>query len=239
VTDIEITAASLIHDTSYTYSVVDQITALNDAINSSLNQAFDYDLLDRLDEADGDYGDQSYSYDANGNRTQRYNATTLTTQTLTYGTGTNQLATVDSAAVVHDGAGNRTSDDGGTREYAYNHAGRMIQFTESSVVQADYVMNAEGQLVTKERHAGAATYIRHFFYDQSGLNHPGFFGDSFVWVGALTLTAVVHGCAWCASQPANGSGIPSAAMSSSMRCTRPCASAETFAISKSLKPPSS
>jgi len=168
VTDIEITAASLIHDTSYTYNVVDQITALNDAINTSLNQAFDYDLLDRLDEADGDYGDQSYSYDANGNRTQRYNATTLTTQTLTYATGTNQLATVDSAAVVQDGAGNRTSDSGSTRVYSYNHAGRMIRFTDSSVVQADYVMNAEGQRVTKERHVGAATYVRHFFYDQSG-----------------------------------------------------------------------
>lgn len=168
VTDVEISGSGMVHDLSYGYNVVDNITSLTDQLNASLSQTFDYDDLNRLTDADGDYGGQTYAYDANGNRTQRDNATTLETQTLTYTTGTNQLATEDSQAVVHDGAGNRTSDEGGSRTYAYNHAGRLTQFTEASVLQADYTYNAQGQRVMKVRHVGASAYVRHFFYDQAG-----------------------------------------------------------------------
>jgi len=70
--------------------------------------------------------------------------------------------------VIVDDDGNRTSDSGGTRIYSYNHAGRLSQSTDGGVVQADYLMNAEGQRATKERHVGVSTYVQHFFYDQSG-----------------------------------------------------------------------
>ena len=103
-----------------------------------------------------------FGYDSNGNRTSLDDGTNVTT--LGYQTASNQLTTIDSAAVSHDLAGNRTAEPGGVRTYTYNNAGRLSAVLDSGVTTATYVHNALGQRTTKTTGGMDSIYL----YDLSG-----------------------------------------------------------------------
>lgn len=126
---------------------------------ADLNQAFGYDVLDRLTSAGIAAGQAlGFSYDANGNRT----GTTLNggaTTTYTYPGSSHRLSSLSGAtsrSFTYDAAGNLTASAGVT--YTYDGRGRMKQ-----AGSATYLVNGLGQRVRKT--AGAQT---HFAYDEAG-----------------------------------------------------------------------
>ena len=160
---------------SYVHNSVDNIVAIDDLANVDRSQNFDYDLIDRLTQADGAYGNQTYTYDANGNRLQRQrtfddeNGESITRrQNLTYVAGSNRLDKKGNKAVLHDAAGNRISEGDGKKTATYNHANRKSSFTKDGVLQATYRYNAFGQRTLKVRHKTEADVSKHFYYGQDG-----------------------------------------------------------------------
>ena len=147
---------------------VDTISALNDPLRPTFTQSFTHDNLDRLSGATGSYGTQAYQYDANGNRLRRTTTTTTTsTQTLTYTTGTNRLSRIGSQAVVHDAAGNRTSQKG---TYTYNAMGqrtrKMVPVTGSQ--REDHFIFDQGGNLLAERTlnpSGTSSWVEYVYLD--------------------------------------------------------------------------
>lgn len=127
---------------TYTQNAVDNITAIADSVDVNESQTFDYDLLNRLQNAGGDYGDQAYTYDPVGNR---LSLTTVkdgntTVETYTYDANSNRLLSVDEDGVVrtlmYDNAGNIVNDDRGSDTgftLEYNDQNRLIEATPAGV----------------------------------------------------------------------------------------------------------
>ena len=143
--------------------------------DATQSQTFGYDILDRLTSAQGAYGDNTYVYDPNGNRTQRTRLVTddlgqqvTKTQDLTFAAGTNRLATRNGKVVAQDAAGNRISDKDGQKLIDYNHANRRIRFTKDGIEKALYTYNAFGQRTVKVKHQDNGDKTKHYFYDPDG-----------------------------------------------------------------------
>ena len=161
----------LSHD--YDYDAVGNITDRLDLINSSASQTFDYDALDRLDYEHSDAYDNThigYDYDPVGNRTTKtYTDANAVQQsdTLTYETGSNRMATRETGAVVLDAPGNTTAmsrrDSVGNLvdfTFTYNHGGRRMsttgvhdltdpQTSQARDISATYTYNPLGQRIFK------------------------------------------------------------------------------------------
>jgi RHS repeat-associated protein len=146
---------------SYSYDDALRITGITDATDPILSQTYGYDLLDRLTSATGTSLNQSWTYDANGNRlTQGGNQASTYTVSAT----NNRISSISGAltrSYSHDAAGNTTGD--GTATFTYNDAGRMISASKGGVTTT-YAINALGQRVRKTT-AGNSTY---FVYDENG-----------------------------------------------------------------------
>ncbi len=131
-----------------------------DPLNAS--HTFNYDELHRLiNEINPDNTD-SYSYDANGNRTD-FTRDGDTTGYLIF-TNNNQIDQVGSDQRTYDAAGNTISDRNGTRTFSYNQAGRISEVHENSQLLASYTYNAHGQRTIKVTPNGTSYYL----YDISG-----------------------------------------------------------------------
>ena len=123
ITGIDVSdGTSPVQSLSYEYDRFNNITVLDNNLNSIYNQGFFYDDLHRLTEASGGYGQCSFTYDSVGNRTQKQTVLNGDTETETYtypppGSG-NRLLSVDNGATTrsfsYDAAGNVTNDDKGT-----------------------------------------------------------------------------------------------------------------------------
>ena len=123
ITGIDVSdGTSSVQNLSYQYDRFNNITILDNNLNSTYSQGFFYDNLHRLTEASGGYGQCSFTYDAVGNRTQKQTVLSGNTETEIYaypppGSG-NRLLSVDDGATTrsfsYDAAGNVTNDDKGT-----------------------------------------------------------------------------------------------------------------------------
>ncbi|NKB33806.1 MAG: hypothetical protein GKR91_11975 [Pseudomonadales bacterium] len=120
---------------TYTQNAVDNITAIADSVDANESQTFIYDLLNRLEDATGDYGNQSFTYDPVGNRLSVVSVEdgNTITETYTYDASSNRLLSVDKDGVVrtlqYDAAGNIVSDDRGADTgftLEYNNQNRLI-----------------------------------------------------------------------------------------------------------------
>jgi RHS repeat-associated protein len=125
---------------------------------ADLSQVFGYDSLNRLVSANLAAGQtQSFTYDANSNRT---NATINGASTnYTYPSTSHKLSSLSGATTrsfTYDNAGNTTVTAGVT--YVYDGRGRMKQAGSTS-----YLVNGLGQRVKKS--GGSDTY---FAYDEAG-----------------------------------------------------------------------
>lgn len=153
-----------IQDLTFTLDAAGNVDAIVDAVNASLSRDFDQDALHRIDFEDGAYGTIDYTYDANGNRlTKVLDDGSLTTQTLTYATDSNRLATHDGQTVTLDAAGNTTADPAQALSFGYDDHNRMVAAYVGGVLKATYVYNGHGQRVKKVEATGAQrTTVYHY-----------------------------------------------------------------------------
>jgi|GEM_PF-872552 len=173
ITGIDTTdGTTTVQDLSYTYDLASNISGITDTLDIARNQTLDYDVLHRLTDADGVYGDIDYVYDAVGNRTSRVVTDGgVTTDTLTYAGTSNRLLTVATGGatrtVTYTANGNITTDSRGSGfDYLYNHANRMHEVKENAATVATYTYNDMGQRVIKDLAGGAKT---HFHFDLNGI----------------------------------------------------------------------
>jgi len=151
-----------------------------------LSQVFGYDSLNRLTSANLAAGQtQSFTYDANGNRT---NATiNAASTTYTYPTSSHKLASLSGATTrsfTYDNGGNVTLSAGIT--YVYDGRGRMKQAGTTT-----YLVNGLGQRVKKATGV-AETY---FAYDEAGrligeYDTSGAAIQETVWLGDLPVAVI-------------------------------------------------
>jgi len=152
---------------------------------ADLSQAFGYDSLNRLVTANLAAGQaQTFSYDANGNRT---NATVnAASTTYTYPTTSHRLSSLSGATTrsfAYDNAGNLTSSAGIT--YLYDGRGRMKQAGATT-----YAVNGLGQRVKKNN--GSDIF---FAYDKAGhligeYDASGAAIEETVWLGDLPVAVL-------------------------------------------------
>jgi RHS repeat-associated protein len=157
----------------------------NTTTYSDLSQVFGYDVLNRLGTANLAAGQtQSFTYDANGNRT---NATiNAASTTYTYPSTSHKLTSLSGATTrsfTYDNAGNVTVSAGIT--YTYDGRGRMKQ-----AASVTYLINGLGQRVKKNN--GTDTF---FAYDEAGrligeYDSTGAPIQETVWLGDLPVAVI-------------------------------------------------
>jgi len=126
---------------------------------SQYDETFNYDAADRLSSFTLGGVATTYSYDANGNRTQQ----TSPNVTYNYTPSSNRLSSASFSiprSYTYDAAGNRTGD--GLYTYTYSDRGRLAQVGSSTQLNIYY--NALGQRVLKLGTTGATGYV----YDEDG-----------------------------------------------------------------------
>lgn len=178
---------------TYGYDDAFRLTGISDASNPALSQTYSYDLLDRLTSATGASLNQSWTYDANGNRlTQGGSASS----TYNVSISSNRLTSVSGALTRNYnysyGNGGNTAADG-TATFVYNDAGRTISVTKSGVTTT-YALNALGQRVKKT----ASGTSSHFVYDEAGhligeYDNAGSVVQETIWMGATPVATIRPG----------------------------------------------
>jgi len=132
-----------LQDLSYTYDSAGNIISITDAVNTA-TQTFQYDALNRLTQAVGNYGTKTFSYDQLGNL--------LTKDGLTYTYPT-------SGGRPHAVSG---LSDGTT--FTYDADGNMSNMTKAGI-PTDYVYDTENRLKEVKK-SGAS--VSQFEYDGDG-----------------------------------------------------------------------
>jgi RHS repeat-associated protein len=118
------------------------ISSVADALDSTRDRTFEYDVRGRLTSTTGPYGSIAYSYDDLGNRSERTIIDGLGTSSMTfdYVSGTSKIyeitetlpgQTPQAYQVEHDEYGNIT-DDGSTSIYSYGPRNTMTHLKERS-----------------------------------------------------------------------------------------------------------
>ncbi len=143
---------------SYLYDGINNIDSITDGLTSANNQTLDYDVLNRLTDATGAYGDFDYAYDATGNRSSlTLNGTQV--DTYNYTTGTHHLDDITGTnpqTFAYDLAGNTTTRN--TVTQVFDDRGRMSQSTLSGVT-TDYLYNALGQRAEKSSQSSTTQFL--------------------------------------------------------------------------------
>jgi RHS repeat-associated protein len=140
----------------------------NGAPVPTLDQGFGYDNLDRLTSATLSSTGMQYSYDATGNRTAK--AIGATSYPNTISTTSNKLTQTQdvggTATIVHDAAGNITSD--GTNTYTYSDRGRLAAMANAGGT-VSYSYNALELRVGKTGPTALVpTGATYYVYDEEG-----------------------------------------------------------------------
>ncbi len=171
-----------IQNLSFSYDNADRINKITNGMDGTLTQTLGYDELDRLKTVSSTADNESYNYDADGNRTSQVINGTSTTYTVS--PTSNQLSSVSGGMDVtygYDPQGDTTTLNGATA-YQYNSFGRLINADGTG-----YEVSAEGQRLRKIG-AGVSTY---FAPDVSGAllaeQRNGMWID-YVWLNGRLMT---------------------------------------------------
>ncbi|WP_444902555.1 RHS repeat-associated core domain-containing protein [Microbulbifer sp. SSSA007] len=143
-----------IQSQTYTYDLVSNITGITDNLDSSKNQVFIYDDLYRLTDGSFTAGQDTFTYDLVGNRTQQtFTESGQSPVGTTYGyeSNSNRLKAKGGQAWELDDAGNTISSGDGAYEYTYNHANRLKTYSEDGTLKGTYYYNAIGQRVRTDK----------------------------------------------------------------------------------------
>ena len=125
------------------------------------NTLYGYDALDRLTTWQPPNTNQSYYYDANGNRVSLIIGANNYLNSISPSSNRLQSVAGPSAKTYsYNAAGNRTSD--GLTTYSYNAAQRLTSVSNSGG-SVSYGLNALGQRTSK-----SGTEGRYFIYDEGG-----------------------------------------------------------------------
>jgi len=154
------------------------LTNIWDNVSSANDVALWYSATNRLQNADGPWGENIYYYDAVGNRT--YAITTpsggsLTERIFGYSGTSNLLGNVTIAGTperifTHDAAGNMTEDErsGTDYVYGYNNRNRLSAVTVAGSLKGAYTYNALEQLAIRVTTNMTPAGTTHFIHDLAG-----------------------------------------------------------------------
>ncbi|MBT4160597.1 MAG: RHS repeat protein [Gammaproteobacteria bacterium] len=146
---------------SYGYDAASNILSILDGIGTD-SQIFQYDQLNRLSGASGEYGDIDYNYDAVGNRLTRtiekdgdgeHEAYTYQSQSHRLNSVTTTSSdSVETRTLTQDAAGNTVTDSSNDQSITMqvNAANRLTSVSNEGTVQGAYQYNALGQRVAKQ-----------------------------------------------------------------------------------------
>ncbi|MEF9387001.1 RHS repeat domain-containing protein [Ralstonia solanacearum species complex bacterium KE056] len=149
--------------TAYTHADTSGSTGSSTA--TAANQTFGYDDQDRLISYLPANSSQSYSYDANGNRTGQTIGGSGYTQTVDPASNRQTASTGPTATTnSYDAAGNQTSD--GATTYSYSDRGRLASVTKNGTTTS-YLYNGLGQRVVKSG-SNVPTGATRYVYDEAG-----------------------------------------------------------------------
>ncbi|MEZ0191581.1 RHS repeat-associated core domain-containing protein, partial [Ralstonia solanacearum] len=147
------------------YTHTDTSGSTGSSTATAANQTFGYDDQDRLISYLPANSSQSYSYDANGNRTGQTIGGASYTQTVDPASNRQTASTGPTPATnSYDAAGNQTGD--GSTTYSYSDRGRLASVTKNGTTTS-YLYNGLGQRVVKSGSnvpTGAVRYV----YDEAG-----------------------------------------------------------------------
>lgn len=118
-----------------------------DGVNTDETQAYTYDALYRLKQADGVWGTKAYAYDAIGNPT---GFAGLVSRTLTF-TGQQVTSGTGLSAVTYDGFGNTAHRviDGATWDYAWTGQNHLASASRNGTTVAQMTYDSDGHRVKK------------------------------------------------------------------------------------------
>jgi len=139
-----------VHEMTYPdYDANSNLRQRTDPILSNITN-YGYDALDRLDLADGDFGNVDYDYDPNDNRTLL--TSSAGSESYNYITNTNQLIDINGEPVPRDAAGNITRLN--QRDFSYDGYNRLITAqtpggSAGNTNNYTYAYNGLGQRATK------------------------------------------------------------------------------------------
>ncbi|MBU7017668.1 MAG: RHS repeat protein [Theionarchaea archaeon] len=129
-------------------------------------EIFEYDWLDRLEFAQGDYGALSYSFDPLGNRIA------LNDLTYTYNNMNELVSISDGTAFAYDDVGNmitRTNDDA-TWSYTYDKKSQLIQAKRDQHILGEYSYDGDGHRILKTEWIETLQEYQTTIYVYSGSN---------------------------------------------------------------------
>ncbi|MEF3062984.1 RHS repeat domain-containing protein [Ralstonia solanacearum] len=148
---------------AYTHTDTSGSTGSSTAI--AANQTFGYDDQDRLISYLPANSSQSYSYDANGNRTGQTVGGSSYTQTVDPASNRQTASTGPTPATnSYDAIGNQTGD--GTTTYSYSDRGRLASVTKNGTT-TNYLYNGLEQRVVKSG-TNVPTGATRYVYDEAG-----------------------------------------------------------------------
>jgi RHS repeat-associated protein len=179
---------------TYSYDSAFRITGITDTDNSALSQSYGYDALDRPTGATGTNLNESWTYEANGNRLTQGGASS---STYTVAPSSNQLTSISGVLTrtyAYAASGRTTSYGGNT--FTYLDSGRLSSVSNSGGTTG-YIFNALGQRVKK-----SGTSVTLFVYDEAGhllgeYDGSGNLIEETIWMGDVPVATL---------QP-NGTGI--------------------------------
>ncbi|MEF9403071.1 MULTISPECIES: RHS repeat domain-containing protein [Ralstonia solanacearum species complex] len=149
--------------TAYTHADTSGSTGSSTA--TAANQTFGYDDQGRLISYLPANSSQSYSYDANGNRTGQTVGGNSYTQTVDPASNRQTASTGPTPTTnSYDAVGNQTGD--GTATYSYSDRGRLASVTKNGTT-TNYLYNGLGQRVVKSG-SNVPTGATRYVYDEAG-----------------------------------------------------------------------
>ncbi|MFC4160901.1 RHS repeat-associated core domain-containing protein [Chitinimonas lacunae] len=165
-----------------TFDAAGNVDKIDDLLDKTRNQDFGYDDLDRLISEMSAGRNDSYQYDANGNRTLMSRNGAATPYAID--AASNKLTSVASQARTYATTGHLLSD--GAKTFQYDSAERMIRATVGGTTY-QYAYNALGQRVIK-------TGTR-FVFDEAGrllgeYKTDGSLIQETVWLGNLPVATI-------------------------------------------------
>lgn len=158
--------STILLDKQYSYNTANQISQI---VEPSRTRTFTYDNVDRLTAAtDTVNGNESYAYDAVGNRTSSHLSSSYTYNPF------NRLTATQNASYTYNANGAMTSrtDTGGTMNFVHDSDGRMVSSYTNILDQNEYRYDALGRRIfSKKPVATEYTYDGQNAIDVGGTNY--------------------------------------------------------------------
>jgi len=156
-------AIDTILDKTYVYDAVNNIQRITDNLAVTHNEEFSYNSTNWLTQANGVYGDYSFSYDAIGNRLSKTENNQSSNYVYKHNSQLTSISGGTSVAMTYDLRGNLLTKGGNS--FTYNSQGRLSSATVNGET-TQYRYNAKGQRIAKIFADGD---IRYYAYDTKGL----------------------------------------------------------------------